>query len=307
VVIEAIFENLEAKRALYASLEPRMKPTALLATNTSSLQLEPLAAQLARPGQLVGLHFFNPVAQMPLVEVVGGTGTSEQARALGVAFIRRLDKLPIACRSAPGFIVNRVLMPYLHEAMFLAHEGVPLAAIDTVATDFGMPVGPIELADVVGLDVAKDVGEIIATELGRPAPAHPQLAQLVAARQLGRKSGSGFYPWHDGRPTKPTAAGAAPPDATDRLLLALVNEAVACLREGVVSDADLLDAAVIFGTGFAPFRGGPIAYARARGIPETVRRLTDLASRYGERFNPDPGWSQLEKATQTVNGVAEPY
>jgi 3-hydroxyacyl-CoA dehydrogenase/enoyl-CoA hydratase/3-hydroxybutyryl-CoA epimerase len=202
-------------------------------------------------------------------------------------------------------VVNRVLMPYLHEAMYLAQEGVPLAAIDTAATEFGMPVGPIELADVVGLDVAKDVGEIIATELGRPAPTHPQLAELVAARKFGRKSGSGFYSWHDGHPTKPPASGAAPADATDRMMLALVNEAVACLREGVVTDADLLDAAVIFGTGFAPFRGGPIAYARARGIAECVRRLTDLTTRHGERFRPDPGWKLLEEGLQTVNGVPE--
>jgi 3-hydroxyacyl-CoA dehydrogenase/enoyl-CoA hydratase/3-hydroxybutyryl-CoA epimerase len=305
VIIEAIFESLEAKRALYAALEPRMKPTALLATNTSSLQLEPLAQQLARPERLVGLHFFNPVSQMPLVEVVCGASTSADAQALGVAFTRRLDKLPIACRSAPGFVVNRVLMPYLHEAMYLAQEGVPLAAIDAAATDFGMPVGPIELADVVGLDVAKDVGEIIAAELGRPAPAHPQLAELVAARKLGRKSGTGFYAWHDGHPTKPPASGPAPADATDRMMLALVNEAVACLREGVVTDADLLDAAVIFGTGFAPFRGGPIAYARARGITECMRRLTDLATRHGERFRADPGWNLLDQGLQTVNGVPE--
>ena len=307
VVIEAIFENLEAKRALYASLEPRMKATALLATNTSSLKLEPLAAQLARPERLVGLHFFNPVSQMPLVEVVSSEGTSAEAQALGVAFTRRLDKLPIACRSAPGFVVNRVLMPYLHEAMRLAQEDVPLAAIDTAATDFGMPVGPIELADVVGLDVAKDVGEIIAAELGRSLPTHPKLEELVAARKLGRKTGSGFYTWQDGHPVKPPAATAAPQDATDRMLLALVNEAVACLREGVVSDADLLDAAVIFGTGFAPFRGGPIAYARARGLPECVRRLTDLATRHGERFRPDAGWSLLEQGPQTVNGVPEQH
>ncbi len=240
---------------------------------------------------------------MPLVEVVCGEHTSAQAQELGVAFTRRLDKLPIVCRSAPGFVVNRVLMPYLHEAMQLAEEGVPLAAIDTAATDFGMPVGPIELADVVGLNVAKDVGEIIASELGRPAPVHPQLEALVAARKLGRKSGSGFYPWHEGHPTKPPAATAAPADAADRMLLALVNEAVACLREGVVADADLLDAAVIFGTGFAPFRGGPIAYARARGITECVRRLTDLATRHGERFRPDQGWNLLEQGQQTVNGI----
>ncbi len=305
VIIEAIFESLEAKRALYASLEPRMKSTALLATNTSSLKLEPLAEQLARPERLVGLHFFNPVSQMPLVEVVCGESTSGEARELAVAFTRRLDKLPIVCRSAPGFIVNRVLMPYLHEAMYLAQEGVSLPAIDVAATEFGMPVGPIELADVVGLDVAKDVGAIIAAELGRPAPAHPQLAELVAAGKLGRKSGAGFYTWHDGHPTKPPAGAPPPSDATDRMMLALVNEAVACLREGVVTDADLLDAAVIFGTGFAPFRGGPIAYARARGLTECMRRLTDLATRHGERFRPDPGWSLLEQAPQTVNGVPE--
>jgi 3-hydroxyacyl-CoA dehydrogenase/enoyl-CoA hydratase/3-hydroxybutyryl-CoA epimerase len=305
LVIEAIFESLEAKRALYASLEPRMKSSALLATNTSSLQLEPLAQQLAQPERLVGLHFFNPVSQMPLVEVVCGTGTSAQAQELAVAFTRRLDKLPIVCRSAPGFVVNRVLMPYLHEAMYLAQEGVPLAAIDAAATDFGMPVGPIELADVVGLDVAKDVGEIIAAELGRPAPSHPQLAELVAARKLGRKSGSGFYTWRDGHPLKPPGAAAAPADAADRMMLALVNESVACLREGVVSDADLLDAAVIFGTGFAPFRGGPIAYARARGLTECTRRLADLTTRHGERFRPDPGWNLLAEGLQTVNGVPE--
>jgi 3-hydroxyacyl-CoA dehydrogenase / enoyl-CoA hydratase / 3-hydroxybutyryl-CoA epimerase len=295
VVIEAIFESLEAKRTLYATLEPRMKPTALLATNTSSLMLEPLAQQLAQPDRLVGLHFFNPVAQMPLVEVVCDATTSADAQDLAVAFTRRLDKLPIVCRSAPGFLVNRVLMPYLHEAMYLAEEGVPLAAIDAAATAFGMPVGPIELADVVGLDVAKDVGEIIAAELGRPAPVHPQLAELVAAHKLGRKSGAGFYTWHDGHPTKPPAGSAGPSDMTDRLMLALVNESAACLREGVVTDADLLDAAVIFGTGFAPFRGGPIAYARARGVTDTVRRLSDLATRHGERFRPDPGWSLLEQ------------
>jgi 3-hydroxyacyl-CoA dehydrogenase/enoyl-CoA hydratase/3-hydroxybutyryl-CoA epimerase len=305
VIIEAIFESLEAKQTLYGSLEPRMKDTALLATNTSSLKLEPLAQQLARPERLVGLHFFNPVSQMPLVEVVCGQSTSGEAQELAVAFTRRLDKLPIVCRSAPGFVVNRVLMPYLHEAMYLAQEGVSLAAIDAAATDFGMPVGPIELADVVGLDVAKDVGEIIAAELGRPAPTHPQLDELVAARKLGRKSGTGFYTWHDGHPTKPAAGATPPSDATDRMMLALVNEAVACLREGVVNDADLLDAAVIFGTGFAPFRGGPIAYARARGLTECMRRLTDLATRHGERFRPDPGWSLLEQGPQTVNGVPE--
>jgi len=293
VIIEAIFENLDAKRALYATLEPRMKPDALLATNTSSLMLEPLSAALARPQRLVGLHFFNPVAQMPLVEVIQETATAADAVALATAFTRRLDKLPVLCRSAPGFVVNRVLMPYLHEAMYLAAEGVPLAAIDRAAEDFGMPMGPIELADVVGLDVCKDVGDIIARELGKPLPEHPQLAALLAAGKKGRKSGSGFYTWQDGKPVKPQAATAAPADATDRMLLAMANECAACLRESVVADADLLDAAVIFGTGFAPFRGGPLNWARARGRDAVTARLSELAHKHGDRFVPDRGWDLL--------------
>jgi 3-hydroxyacyl-CoA dehydrogenase/enoyl-CoA hydratase/3-hydroxybutyryl-CoA epimerase len=297
VVIEAIFENLEAKQALYAKLEPRMKPTALLATNTSSITLEPLAAKLANPARLVGLHFFNPVAQMPLIEIVSGAQTDASAAQAALAFARRLDKLPVPCTSAPGFIVNRVLMPYLHEAMYAAQEGVPLAVIDKVAVDFGMPMGPVELADVVGLDVASHVGQIIAAELGHPAPDLAQLQALVAQKKLGRKSGSGFYEWKDGKAVKPPTGGVqAPVDLIDRLILVLVNECVATLREGVASEADFVDAAVIFGTGFAPFRGGPLAYARSRGVAEVVTRLGELAERYGSRFAPDEGWKQLAGA-----------
>lgn len=294
VVIEAIFENLDAKRSLYGSLEPRMKPQAWLATNTSSLQLEPLAAGLSRPERLVGLHFFNPVAQMPLVEIVHSAQTDSEVVQGATAFARRLDKLPLPCRSAPGFVVNRVLMPYLHEAMFAAQEGIPLAVIDETATRFGMPMGPVELADVVGLDVAAHVGRIIAEELGRAPPDVSRLDALVAAGKLGRKSGEGFYVWKDGKPAKPAAAGAkAPEDLADRMILALVNECVACLRERVVDEADLIDAAVIFGTGFAPFRGGPLHYARSRGVKAVVARLEELAARHGPRFRPDEGWSLL--------------
>ena len=215
------------------------------------------------------------------------------AVATALAFTRRIDKLPLPCRSAPGFVVNRVLMPYLNEAMFAAQEGIALAVIDEAAVRFGMPVGPIELADVVGLDVASHVGEIIAEELGRPIPDLTRLKQLVAAKKLGRKSGEGFYVWRDGKAVKPSASGTAPADLQDRLVLPMLNEAAACLREGVVSEADLLDAAVIFGTGFAPFRGGPIAYARQRGIPAVVARLKELEGRYGSRFQPDAGWEAL--------------
>ncbi|HEV3179265.1 MAG TPA: 3-hydroxyacyl-CoA dehydrogenase NAD-binding domain-containing protein [Steroidobacteraceae bacterium] len=296
VVVEAIFENLEAKQELYARLEPRMKPAALLATNTSSIMLEPLAAKLARPGRLVGLHFFNPVAQMPLIEIVHAQGTDPAAVQVATAFARRLDKLPVPCRSAPGFMVNRVLTPYLYEAMLAAQEGVAPALIDSCAVSFGMPVGPIELVDVVGLDVAAHVGEIIAQQLGRPVTQIARLNELLAAKKLGRKSGAGFYPWREGKAVKPAASGAPPADLIDRLILVLVNECVACLRERVVEDSDLADAAVLFGTGFAPFRGGPLTYARARGVPAVVARLEELALRYGARFRPDDGWTLLAGA-----------
>ncbi|MGH8209524.1 MAG: 3-hydroxyacyl-CoA dehydrogenase family protein, partial [Steroidobacteraceae bacterium] len=302
VVIEAIFEKLEAKQELYARLEPHMKPTALLATNTSSLMLEPLAARLVRPERLVGLHFFNPVPQMQLIEIVHSASTDPDVAQAATAFARRLDKLPVPCRSAPGFIVNRVLMPYLHEAMFAAQEGVPLAVIDKAALDFGMPMGPLELADVVGLDVAAHVGEIVARELGRPAPDLTRLRELIAANKLGRKSGAGFYVWKDGKAQKPPAPGVAPPaDLIDRLILVLVNQCAACLREHVVDDPDLIDAAVIFGTGFAPFRGGPLAYARSRGVAAVVTRLEELARRCGPRFLPDSGWPLVTTGVKTLS------
>ena len=294
LIIEAIFENLEAKQQLYARLEPRMKPGALLATNTSSIMLEPLAAKLARPERLVGLHFFNPVAQMPLIEVVHSGRTEAAAVQSAIGFARRLDKLPVVCRSAPGFLVNRVLTPYLYEAMLAAQEGTPPPVIDRCAVGFGMPMGPIELVDVVGLDVAAHVGEIIARELGRPVTQVARLDELLTAKKFGRKSGEGFYVWRDGKAVKPDVAGAsAPPDLLDRMILVLVNECVACLRERVVESEDLVDAAVLFGTGFAPFRGGPLHYARERGITAVVTRLNELAARYGERFRPDAGWALL--------------
>jgi 3-hydroxyacyl-CoA dehydrogenase/enoyl-CoA hydratase/3-hydroxybutyryl-CoA epimerase len=294
ILIEAIFENLEAKRTLYAQAEPRLGPTAVLASNTSSITLELLAEKLQDPGRLIGLHFFNPVAQMPLVEVIHSAQTRPEPLAAAMAFARRIDKLPLPCRSGPGFLVNRVLFPYLHEALYAAGEGVPLGVIDRAAVDFGMPMGPIELSDVVGLDVIVHVGEIITRELGREMPPYTQrLRELVAAKSLGRKSGQGFYTWQEGKPVRAPGGGAAPEDLADRLILALVNECAACLREQVVADADLLDAGVVFGTGFAPFRGGPLNYARARGIGAIVARLNELEQRYGKRFHPDAGWNNL--------------
>jgi 3-hydroxyacyl-CoA dehydrogenase/enoyl-CoA hydratase/3-hydroxybutyryl-CoA epimerase len=291
-VIEAIFENAEAKRALYAQLEPKMKPGALLATNTSSIRIETLCAELADPSRLVGIHFFNPVAQLQLVEIVHGERTRAEVIEAALKFTRRLDKLPLPCKSAPGFVVNRVLTPYINEAFFALESGVPAEVIDRAAVRFGMPMGPIELSDVVGLDVSLHVGRVLAEAFHRPIPAI--LLKLVDEKKLGRKSGAGFYRWADGKAVKGAVSDAdIPSDLEDRLILPLLNEAVACLREGIIEDADLLDAGCVFATGFAPFRGGPLQYAKNRGIDEIRRSLAVLERSYGERFHPDSGWQTL--------------
>jgi 3-hydroxyacyl-CoA dehydrogenase / enoyl-CoA hydratase / 3-hydroxybutyryl-CoA epimerase len=293
VVIEAIYENVEAKRGLYAELEPRLKPSALLATNTSSIKIETLAEKLNDPTRLVGIHFFNPVAQMQLVEIVQGAGSQAAALQKAIWFTRKLDKLPLPCKSAPGFVVNRILMPYINEALFARSEGIPAAVIDDAGTRFGMPMGPIELADVVGLDVALNVGRVLAEAFQRRVP--EILVKQVEQKKLGRKSGEGFYVWRDGKPVRAPAQNVEiPPDLEDRLILPMLNEAVAALREGVIEDADLLDAGAIFATGFAPFRGGPLQYAKTRGVDQVTKRLAELAQRYGERFRPDSGWSILD-------------
>ena len=298
VIIEAIFENADAKHELFARVEPRMKPGAILASNTSSIMLEQLDDQLPDPGRLVGVHFFNPVSQLPLVEIVRGETSSEDSIQKAIAFTRRIDKLPLSCKSSPGFLVNRVLVPYLYEAMFAAADGIPIEVIDEAALRYGMPVGPVELADVVGLDVCKHVGDIVSAALNRQKPDTSRLEALLAAKKLGRKSGEGFYVWRDGKAVKaPLPPTPLPPDLEDRLILALANECAAVLREGIVSDADLIDAGVIFGSGFAPFRGGPLTYARTRGVDAVVARLEELRKLYGPRFTPDSGWSRIANAS----------
>jgi 3-hydroxyacyl-CoA dehydrogenase / enoyl-CoA hydratase / 3-hydroxybutyryl-CoA epimerase len=293
VVIEAIFENVDAKRELYARVEPKLKAEAVLASNTSSIVLEQLSEKLQDPTRLVGLHFFNPVSRMPLVEVIRGERSDAKMVQRGLAFARQIDKLAIVCRSSPGFLVNRVLMPYLSEAVRAAEEGIDLELIDRAAEEFGMPMGPIELADVVGLDVVMSVGKVFFQSEHVPVPA--PLAQRIEQKKFGKKSGSGFYEWRDGKPVKASTEGKSiPPDMEDRLLLALVNEAVAVLRERVVEDADLVDAGAIFGAGFAPFRGGPLQYAKTRGVDTITTRLRELATRYGDRFAPDEGWQLLK-------------
>jgi 3-hydroxyacyl-CoA dehydrogenase/enoyl-CoA hydratase/3-hydroxybutyryl-CoA epimerase len=292
IVIEAIFENAEAKQSLYAELEPKLKTGAVLATNTSSIKIETLCAKLSDPSRLVGIHFFNPVAQLQLAEVVQGASSRPQVVQDALKFTRKLDKLPLPCKSAPGFVVNRILTPYVNEAFFALEAGVPAAVIDRAAVQFGMPLGPIELSDVVGLDVSLNVGRVLGEAFHRDVP--QILIKLVEQKKLGRKSGEGFYRWQDGKAQKEATQNAAEPeDLQDRLILPLLNEAVACLREGTIQDADLLDAGAVFATGFAPFRGGPLQYAKDRGVANVTHRLNELADRYGERFRPDAGWSLI--------------
>lgn len=298
VVIEAIFENLEAKHSLYQELEPKLKEGALFATNTSSLPLSELAKGLSEASALVGIHFFNPVEKMELVEVVSAGDTRQDKINDAIAFVKKINRLPLPVKSEPGFLVNRILMPYLLESMLLMEEGVPITTIDKVAKDFGMPMGPIELADRVGLDVCLSVAEILIQHLGGDIPS--RLLEKVAGHQLGVKSGEGFYVYQKGKAIPPQTNTKLPlslsdQDISDRLILRMVNESVACLREGIVGDGDLVDAGMVFGTGFAPFRGGPIHYAKTRGVEAVQSRLEQLASQYGERFLPDQGWGYLFK------------
>ncbi|MEO8465250.1 MAG: 3-hydroxyacyl-CoA dehydrogenase NAD-binding domain-containing protein [Gammaproteobacteria bacterium] len=289
VVIEAIIENVDAKRALFASLEPKLRPDALIATNTSSIVLENLSGALQSPGRLVGLHFFNPVASLPLVEVIQGRDTTAEAVQKALSFVTRIGKLPLPCRSAPGFVVNRLLTPYMLEALYAHLDGNALETIDSAAKAFGMPVGPIELADRVGLDVALHVAEILSEVLAAKPP--DLLREKVAKGELGAKTHRGFYRYDEtGKAIKNRSAPKGDAELADRLILPLLNEAVACLHEGVVADADLLDAGIVFGTGFAPFRGGPMRYARERGVAAVVAKLESLAQRFGTRFTPHAGW-----------------
>jgi len=290
LVIEAIFENLEAKQELYRKTEPGMKPGALLASNTSSIPLDELRTAVNAPARFLGLHYFNPVAMMPLVEIVRQDRLDPVNEKRTLAFCKAIDKLPVPVRGTPGFLVNRILMPYLLESMRLFKEGVPGAVLDKAAKKFGMPMGPIELADTVGLDVAASVGKELGPFLGVEIPAG--LDELIAAGKRGKKTGEGLYKWENGKPVKPEVDPnyQAPADITERMILPMLNEAVACLHDGVVEDADLLDAGVIFGTGFAPFRGGPIQHIRSEGAAKIKAQLAELAGKYGNRFAPKPGW-----------------
>jgi 3-hydroxyacyl-CoA dehydrogenase/enoyl-CoA hydratase/3-hydroxybutyryl-CoA epimerase len=260
VIIEAIFENLQAKRELFARLEATARPDAILATNTSSLKLADISANFARPERLVGIHFFNPVAQMQLVEVVSSERTESEMARNACAFVRQIDKLPLQVKDSPGFLVNRVLGPYLDRALRLVDQGVAPETVDAAALTFGMPMGPIELADTVGLDICMAVGKELASEGLQPPR---KLSALVNAGHLGKKTGRGYYAWPNGKAQK-GQAGPFNQDLISELMAPYLHEAQAAVSQGIAGDADLTDAGLIFGTGFAPFRGGPLHYLKER-------------------------------------------
>jgi 3-hydroxyacyl-CoA dehydrogenase/enoyl-CoA hydratase/3-hydroxybutyryl-CoA epimerase len=297
LIIEAVPEKLELKQKVYAGLEPRMKAGAILATNTSSIPLQDLRTTLTKPERLLGLHFFNPVSRLQLVEVVSHDGTDPQLLKEALAFVGAIDRLPLPVKSSPGFVVNRALTPYMLEAMVMLDEKIDKVTIDAAAEKFGMPMGPIELADQVGLDICLAVGDMLRSKFGDLLPPTPAwLRDKVTKGELGRKAGKGFYVWKDGKADKAsTSSSTAEPNAEmiDRLILPMSNVCVACLREGIVDDPDMVDGAMIFGTGYAPFRGGPLNYARTRGAENVASTLRELATKFGGRFTPDAGWDSF--------------
>ncbi len=259
VIIEAIFEDLKAKQNLFKDLESRARPEAILATNTSSIVLTDIAKVMQQPERLVGLHFFNPVIKMPLVEVTHTTDqTDPDIIHRAQSFSSHINKLPLAVKSSPGFLINRILMPYILEGVIAHQEGIPVTVVDNAATEYGMPMGPLELADTVGLDICLHVGKIVASTVGVSIPT--SLDKSVESGHLGKKTGQGFYTWVKGKKTisKQQPWSGDRLQLEDRLISKLTDEAQKCLDENLVEDADLLDAGVIFGTGFAPFRGGPL-------------------------------------------------
>jgi len=260
VVIEAIVEKLEVKQNLFKSIEGKLKPGAVMATNTSSIMIEKIAEPLADPTRLIGLHFFNPVPQMPLVEVIKGEASREEELAKGCIFVTALGKFPLIVKSSPGFLVNRVLGPYMMGALQRVEKGESKEKIDEAARAFGMPMGPVELADTVGLDIIANVGKI----LGLTPAGGNKVDQMVSAGKLGKKSGEGFYVWKDGKPAKSEPEKPYDKFELERLGRELVEPLIAecerCRDERIVESADMVDAGVIFGTGFAPFRGGPLHF-----------------------------------------------
>ncbi len=312
LVIEAAVEKLELKQKIFQQLETRAGPQTVLATNTSALSIDAIAGGLADPGRVVGIHFFNPVHRMQLVEIVRGPRTSPAALDTALQFVKAIGKLPVLVKDSPGFLVNRILLPYMVESVRLFQEGCGVEQIDRLMLDFGMPMGPLRLSDEVGLDVAQHVAADLQSRLPRPVPIDDTLVRMMTKGWLGRKSGTGFYvfPSKKGARETPngqlaflqTAGKGRTQDAatlTDRMVLVMVNEAARVLEEGVAGAPEDVDFGMIFGTGWAPFRGGPLHHADTLGVAEIVGRLEKLAAEVAPYFAPCDQLKEMARARRS--------
>jgi 3-hydroxyacyl-CoA dehydrogenase / enoyl-CoA hydratase / 3-hydroxybutyryl-CoA epimerase len=294
LAIEAAVEKLDLKKQIFSQIEPKIPNALLIASNTSGLSIDAISEGMAHPEKVVGVHFFNPVHRMQLVEIVRGSRTSETVLAMAVQFVKSIGKLPVLVRDSPGFLVNRILLPYLVEAIRIFSEGHSVEAIDQAILNFGMPMGPLRLNDEVGLDVSQHVGSDLAARVSHLPPLNNVLPRMIQKGWLGRKSGAGFYVYRDGSETpnpdlkefQPAIQPTNADQLTDRLIFIMVNEAARVLEEKVVSDPADVDFGMIMGTGWAPFRGGPLKYADSVGISTVVSRLNHLAGKFGEHFKP---------------------
>jgi len=305
LVIEAVAEDMEIKKQVLAEIEQLVRPDTIICTNTSALSLGELSEALQRPERFVGLHFFNPVPRMPLVEVVGGPRTANETVVAAAELVKRIGKTPILVGDCAGFLVNRILLPYLIESAWMFQEGVRPERIDRLLEDFGMPMGPLALVDEVGLDVGFKVAKVLEDAYGQRMRVPQALGAVAESGEfLGRKSGAGFYRYRNGR-KKPNrrverfardarredgiaARQLTDDEIVDRAILIMVNEAARCLQEGVIADPESLDMAMVLGTGFAPFRGGLLKYADDRGVASIRDRLGELATEFGDRFKAAP-------------------
>jgi 3-hydroxyacyl-CoA dehydrogenase/enoyl-CoA hydratase/3-hydroxybutyryl-CoA epimerase len=320
LVIEAVVEDLEVKRKVFRELEAHARPDTLLATNTSSLGVANIQEGLAHPERVAALHFFNPVHKMPLVEVAHAPSTSRGAVTSLTQWAVKLGKTPVVVKDSPGFVVNRILIPYLNEAVLLVAEGMAPYQVDEAMKRFGMLAGPLEVIDQVGLDVAAHIARTVQPAFADRFPPNPAFEAMVRRGWLGQKSGRGFYTYAGKKRLMnaeaaavvrevQSAPGAAPASAapqqepTERMVLLMVNEAATAVGEGLVATPDLIDRAMVFGTGWAPHRGGPLRYADDRGLADVARALTELAGRLGPRFAP---CVELDRRAQTGQRFRSP-
>lgn len=297
IIIEAIYEDAKAKQDLFNQIESMARSDAVIATNTSTFPLADLRVTMQQPERLVGIHFFNPVAQMQLVEIVHDDVVNTTAYERACAFVSKIGKLPLPVKSVPGFLVNRILMPYLMESVDMLSEGCSAEVIDKSAKDFGMLMGPVELSDVVGLDICLNAAKSLQKHFSIKIP--ELLKEKVSKKELGKKTNKGFYAYKKGKKVKKPGTVTVNKELRERLVMRIINETMACVREGIVSDDDLADAGLVFGAGFAPFTGGPIHYAKQHGVDNIHAQLNALNSKYGKRFSPDTGWQHCMKKKET--------